>query len=118
MSLIIPHYRISVNRATDDEFPNRAGIWAVVLRPNGQREILDLSKKFFGMNAQLAQKIRNETAKAGRGTVEKIVKKQPRTNELELMRKYSRGFLEGGEGYIPDMTKHRDYKQWIETEVF
>lgn len=118
MSLIILSNRMSVSRATDDEFPNRAGIWAVVLRPNGQREILDLSKKFLGMTASLAQKIRNDTAKAGRGTVEKIVKKQLRTNELELMKKYSRRFLEGGEGYIPDMTKNREYKQWIETEVF
>lgn len=118
MSLIIPSYRMSVTRATDDEFPNRAGVWAVILRPNGMRETTELTSKFPSMNSVIAAKIKMATENAGKGKVEKIVYKQPRTNELELERKYSRGFLEGGEGYVPDMTKHREYKQWIETEVF
>lgn len=92
-------------------------VYADVIRANGAHETVDLSAKFFGMNASMAARIRQANAKVGTNVV-RIYRKVLKTNVAELERKWNNLYNEGGEGYIPDMTKSPDLKAEVVTEEF
>ena len=85
-----------------------------VKRANGKIEEIDATGKFGVMTKATADKIRAINAKAGNEIIS-IVVTTPRNNYLEIERDYRKGMLEGGEGYIPDPTKDKRYRQWTET---
>lgn len=93
-------------------------IIATIKRPNGTIETVDLGSKFLLMNDIIFRKIKESTAKAGRGELLKIECSGLASNVAELEKEYRREMLEGGEGYIPDMTKSPKYREWQVTQIF
>lgn len=88
-----------------------------VKRANGKVETVDVTGKYGVMTAETAEKIRTINAKVGNEIIS-IVVTTPCNNYAELERKYRNGMLEGGEGYIPDLTKDPEYRQWVETKNY
>lgn len=93
-------------------------IIATIERDNGDIETVDLSDRFCGMTENLFRKIKDANKRNGRGDVLKIEHTYTVSNYAELEREYINGMLEGGEGYIPDMTKDPRFRTWEETKVF
>ena len=85
-----------------------------LIRANGSREVIDATAKLGGMTPQLAETVRRNNARVGTRIV-RISVKRTASNLSELEDEYAREMLEGGEGYIPDMTKDPRYREWVET---
>lgn len=85
-----------------------------LIRANGNRETIDATAGFRGMTPQLAKTVRTQNAHAGTRIV-RISVTRTANNLAELEDEYINGMLEGGEGYIPDMTKSPKYREWVET---
>ena len=85
-----------------------------LIRANGSREVIDATTKLGGMTPQLAETVRRNNARVGTRIV-RISVTRTASNLAELEDEYARGMLEGGEGYIPDMTKDPRYSEWVET---
>ena len=85
-----------------------------LIRANGSREVIDATAKLGGMTPQLAETVRRDNARVGTRIV-RISVTRTASNLSELEDEYARGMLEGGEGYIPDMTKDPRYMEWVET---
>ena len=100
-----------------NETPDLNKVFADVIRANGKAETIDLSKKFFGMNSEIADRLRSANAKVGNKIV-RIYRKVLKTNIAELERRYNNLMNEGGEGYIPDMTNHPALRAEVVTEIF
>ena len=92
-------------------------VYADVIRSNGAAETVDLSAKFFGMNAYMASCIRQANAKVGTKVV-RIYRKVIKTNIAELECRYNDLMNEGGEGYIPDMTNSQNFRAEVVVEEF
>ena len=92
-------------------------VYADVVRADGRAETVDLSAKFCGMTAALAAQIREANAKKGTKVV-RIYRKVIRTNITDLERRYNNVANEGGEGYVPDMTRHPALRAEVVTEEF
>lgn len=90
-----------------------------VKRTNGQIEVVDATDKFPGINKQLFDAIKEQTAKAGRGEVISATKTTVRNNLKDIARRYNDLHNEGGDGYIPyeQLAKSEEYREWSETEV-
>ena len=85
-----------------------------LIRSNGSSEVVDATAKFGGMTPQLAETVRRNNARVGTRIV-RISVTRTASNLAELEDEYARVMLEGGEGYIPDMTKDPRYREWVET---
>ncbi len=85
-------------------------------RPNGQKEIVDVSNK-FNVTQKVFDKIKSETAKAGKGNVVQAEIIEKKNNIKELRRNFNNLHNEGGEGFIPEMKNHADYKEWTESTI-
>ncbi len=92
----------------------------VIERPNGIVEHVDFTSKIPGaVTHQLVCVIREQNKKAGTGHVFKVIHTETKSNYAQLAKRYNDFMNEGGEGYVPDMTKHPEYRQWEEvTEIF
>lgn len=100
-----------------NETPDLNKVFADVIRANGNAETIDLSKKFFGMNDAIADRLRAANEKVGTKIV-RIYRKVIKTNIAELERRYNNLMNDGGEGYIPDMTNHPALRAEVVTEIF
>ena len=85
-----------------------------VIRANGNRDVVDMTAKLGGMSQQIAKIVREKNASVGQQVV-RISVTRTASNLAELEDEYAHGMLEGGEGYIPDMTKSPKYREWVET---
>lgn len=90
---------------------------ATIRRKNGNIETVDITAKFSGMSDDFFAHLRKANAKAGQELI-KIEWTYDTDNSYALEQEYKRGMLEGGDGYIPDMTKSPKYRKWTETKVF
>lgn len=86
-------------------------------RADGSTEVKDMTSKFPSMTKQLARRIREANAAVGT-TVHKIEWTHAANNHAELVNEYRKAFLEGGEGYIPDMTQDPRFRSTVITEEF
>jgi len=90
-------------------------------RPNGQIELIDISKDFkLGIREKVFSKIRKDTKAAGRGEVIEATETRRKSNLSVLIAKYNRTHNEGGYGYLPENEYFMalpEYKEWIETKV-
>lgn len=100
-----------------NETPDLNKVFADVIRANGKAETIDLSKKFFGMNAAIADSLRAANEKVGTKIV-RIYRKVIMTNIADLEKRYNNVANEGGEGYIPDMMNHPALRADVVTETF
>lgn len=93
-------------------------IWATVRRANGNVETVNLYGKIgYSMTKEIAAKVRAVNAKVGTEVI-RIWTVQTKSNIMELERKWNLVNNEGGEGYVPDMTKHPEYKVWDEVTEY
>lgn len=90
---------------------------ATIRRKNGNIENVDITAKFSGMSDDLFATLKKANAKAGQELI-KIEWTYDTDNSYALEQEYKREMLEGGDGYIPDMTKSPKYRKWTETKVF
>ena len=89
-----------------------------IRRPNGEIEILDVTKKFGMINQFIFDNIKKSTADAGRGEVLKAIIKTEKSNMMKLRKEYNDLYNEGADGYMPDgeyFKKMSAYKEWTET---
>lgn len=89
---------------------------ATIRRKTGNIETVDITAKFGGMSDDLSDVLKKANAKVGQDLI-KIEWTYDTDNSYALEQEYRRGMLEGGDGYIPDMTKSPKYRKWTETKV-
>ena len=92
-----------------------------IKRPEGNLEIVDVTKKFGLMNKTIFNQIKKSTAEAGRGNVIKAITIIDKSNVMELRKQYNDLHNEGGDGYIPDEIEYwkesPDYKEYQQIET-
>lgn len=92
-----------------------------VTRPNGEIEVVDITTRFgAGINQNIFNKIKTDTAKAGRGVVNYVKQIETKSNLNQLAREWNNLHNEGAEGYIPleNLMKSDKYKEWETETIF